>query len=146
MPTAAKLVAALLFAALGFVASELALPLLDGMFRAPHASTINAGIGALVGWFVAGPRAGGGVLEGVSNGLTAALIGAALILVTHGVIFMMRTGMRGRYRDPVDALEAMVRFMLDSAQRLATPQQIAMLVLGGIGIGLLLELTQSRAA
>ncbi|MGR3464242.1 TrgA family protein [Limimaricola sp.] len=146
MPTAAKLVAALLFAGLSFAATKLALPLLEGMYKPPRASEINAGIGALVGWFVAGPRAGRGAVEGMSNGLTAALIGAAMILVTHGVIFMMRKAMRGRYRDPVDAMEAMVDFMLESAMRLATPQQAAVLVLGGLGIGLLLELTQSRAA
>ena len=146
MPTAAKLVGALLFALLGYVASELALPLLEGLWVARWTPEINAGIGAFIGWSFAGPRAGGGLVEGMSNGLTATLIGLATVLVTHGLLFALRASMRGRYRDPVDVIEAAVDFSLQGAQRLIAPQQVMVLVLGGICIGLLLELTQSRAA
>lgn len=145
MPTASKLVGALLFAALGFVASVLALPMLEGLTVNPNTPQINAVIGFCMGWFIAGPRAGGGFRDGMSNGVTTTVIGLLTVLGTHGTIFALRASWRGRFRDPTDAMEAMVDYMLQSALRLVHPQEILLLGLGGIGIGLLLEFTHSRA-
>ena len=57
---------------------------------------------------------------------------------------MWRSAMRGRYRDPVDALEGMIDFWFVVAQRLAVPQVIGLLLVGGVAVGLALELTRPR--
>lgn len=144
MPTASKLVGALLFAALGYLATILATPLLSGIYVPASAPAINAVLGAITGWFIAGPRVGEGWQGGVSNGLTATASGLLMAIVLHGAIFMWRSAMRGRYRDPVDALEAMMDFWLVVAQRLAVPQVIGMLFVGGVVAGMALELTRGR--
>ncbi|WP_341212332.1 TrgA family protein [uncultured Limimaricola sp.] len=145
MPTAAKLVGALLFAALGYVATLVAVPFLSGVYMVASAPVINALIGAITGWFIAGPRAGEGWQGGISNGVTATISGLLLVGLVHGVIFMWRSSMRGRYHDPMDALEATAEFWLTVAGRLAVPQMIGLLLVGGVVIGLALEFTRVRA-
>ena len=146
MPTAAKLVGSLLFALLGFLVTRLAEPLMEGLSTVSSAAMINAAIGAGVGWFIAGPRAGGGWRAGLDNGLTTTICGLFLTIGTQGAIFMLRMAMRGHYRDPMDALEAMADYWLAVAARLAVPQIVLLLVLGGLAIGLLLEITRARAS
>lgn len=146
MPTAAKLVGSLLFALLGFVVTRLAEPLMEGLLTVSFAATINAAIGAGVGWFIAGRRAGGGWRAGLDNGLTTTICGLLLTIGVHGAIFMLRTAMRGRYRDPMDALEAMATYWITVAARLAVPQIALLLLLGGLAIGLMLEMTKARAS
>lgn len=146
MPTASKLVGALLFAALGYVVSLIAMPLLEDLETIPRTPEINAVIGLGIGWFMAGPRAGGGIVEGLSNGITTMVVGLLAVLLVHGSLYALRASMRGRHSDPSDTIEAMVDFMLQSAQRLATPEVIIMLLAGGAVIGLLLEFTRSQAA
>ena len=74
MPTAAKLVAAILLAALGFVAAGRYVQLMPEGAVAGHLGLICAGLGAVVGWLVLGRRAGRGIGAGTSAGLQAAVV------------------------------------------------------------------------
>lgn len=145
MPSATKLIAALLFACLGYGASWLALPLLDDLDVIAFTPEINAGLSFLVGWFFAAPRVGGGRVEGISNGITTTAIGLLLVLVVHGWAFAMRTALAGRYDQPIEAIEVGVEYLLQSGQRIATLDMALVLLIGGAAIGLLLEATRPHS-
>ncbi|SDE91455.1 TrgA family protein [Limimaricola pyoseonensis] len=146
MPTASKLSAALLFAALAYLASLVGLRLLHGELPAGRIPEINAGIGLLIGWFFVGRRVGGGLRMGASNGLTATILGLALVLVLHGLLHVLRLSMRLNLRDPMEAVETLIEFTVLNAVKLATPSMAMLLILGGALIGTMVELVSRRAS
>jgi hypothetical protein len=140
MPTAARLVAALMLAATAALVSEMIKPLMPEGMDFGWFTWVNAGLGALCGWVVIGRRAGAGVGAAVGHGLTG--LGALLfwaILLQAGYE-MLRMSLRSRYGGPVEALEDMVRIAIDHAQFLLTPQLAAVLVAGGVLSGLAAEI------
>ena len=135
MPTAAKAVAALCLAALGFLASELIKTLITNKDNFGNFSEFNAGVGAVVGWIVVGKRAGRGTKDAIANGLTgvAALIFWALFL--HASYEMVQLSMRRRFDGPVEAFAAIFEIGVDYGQILINPMMIATLLIGALLTG-----------
>jgi hypothetical protein len=147
MPTAARLVAAIVLAALGWFASELVKPLIEaqtGRTEFGGLSLINLVLGALCGWIVIGKRAGRGYSAAIGNGLTG---GAALVfwaLFVQAVREMVDRSLARRYDGPVEAIGAIFELAVEYGAFLLDTQMLVTLVAGAILAGLASEFAAGR--
>ena len=140
MPTAGKLAAAFLFGAFAWYVSGLVLGLMEPGTEPPYYALVNAGIGALMGWIVAGSRARGPWMAAVSYGLTATLALIFWWLFLHSFYEMIVAAMRGLYgSDPTMAVVDVFRLMLDHAMLMNNSTVITTFVAGAVICGLLTE-------
>ncbi len=139
MPTAARLAAAVCFAILGWFVSDLIIAALPyerdvGLFQ-----PVNAGIAALCGWFVAGPRAPAGYRGAVSYGLTGTAAFLFWGLLFHSGYEMIQLSLRKQYDNAMEALVGVFEIALEFGQIMMTQDIILTFVLGGIFAGLVTE-------
>lgn len=139
MPTAAKIAAALLFAALAWIASRLTFPLWPEGSSPGRFAEVNAALGLVLGWRMAGARAGQGAAAAIGTGLTTAVTVAVLALFVHGFVLMMGDALRRRFDGPVEALVAVFGHLVEQARLLASAPVIATILGGGILAGLVTE-------
>lgn len=140
MPTGAKLVGAVLFFGIGWVAAMQAKLTFEEGTAATYFNITIALIGFFNGWFVVGARAGGGVAFGAANGLRAsaqiAILG--LLLFALRTMFMRSTNLR--YSSIGEATtESLDLFVQYFTQALTVPIW-TVLIVGGIVGGILTEL------
>jgi hypothetical protein len=144
MPTAAKLVAALFFAFLGYLAADMVKPLLPPGTQVAVFSPMCALIGLACGWKMAGERAGGGMWPSAGYGVTTSMLIVFWALVVFSGNEMLRRSVRRHYDGAVDAIMGMVQIAIDNIFMIATPTVIATLVLGGLFGGYLAEFAARR--
>lgn len=139
MPTAAKAIAALCLAALGYLSSELVKTLLPDIQNFGKFSQFNAGLGALVGWFVVGTRAGRGTKDAIANGLTG--VGALIFwaLFIHASYEMVQLSLKRRFDGPIEAFAAIFEIGIKYGTTLANPMMISMFLIGALLTGYLSE-------
>lgn len=144
MPTAARLLAAVFFAALGWFASDLVKPLLPEGTQTGWLNETMAVIGALSGWTMAGARAGDGMRSGLGYGLTT----SALIVFWGVLVFsgyeMLDLSLKNRFGGPMQAIKAMIGIAIDYVKLISTPEIIGTLVVGGLFGGWLAEWASKR--
>lgn len=144
MPDAARLVAALCLAALGFVVSQQVIPRMPEGTDFGYFVWVNMGLGLLCGWIVMGKRAGRGITSAINNGLTGM---AALVfwgLFVQGINEMVRLAMRNRYDGPFEAIFAVLEIGLDYGKVLLAPNIIVALLVGAVASGLATEFAWRR--
>lgn len=132
MPTAAKLAAALLFAGLAYYVSGLVRPIFADERPLPNLQMINLGFGLIIGWVVAGKRAGGGLTGAIGAGLTTSISVFLVCLFFNSAAEMVARSLRKHYDAPVQAVIAVFELMLEFGQRIMTPEIIATTLGGGI--------------
>ncbi len=137
--TAPRLVAALILAAVGYLASETIKPLLPDGTQFGYFSVANAVIGLVVGWVVIGARIGRGMAAAISYGLTGALVLLFWGLFSQAVNEMLRLSLRRRFSGPSEALKGAVDIAIGYAALIATPAVLGTVVLGGIVAAVLAE-------
>ena len=139
MPTAPKLVAALLFAVLGWAAGRALVPALPEGMSAGNLPIAAIPLGFFAGWFVVGPGAGRGWQFGAAAGLrgSAAIFLWALILVS--ILKMLERSMRRMYDDPMQAILGVFALIVEYGAIAMTWPVIIILVLGGVCAGLVVE-------
>jgi len=144
MPTAAKLVGAILVGLLGYAAADLVVPHLPDEMPVGWFRELSAFLGAVVGWRFLGPRVGGSLGNALGFGLSAAaaLVLSALILFSG--IEMIKRSLRKSYAGPVEGLKDMVQIAIDDLVYLRPPEVLAVLIVGGMVVGLLTELVARR--
>lgn len=141
MYTMPRLVAAILLAAVGFLASELIKPLMPEGTQFGWFNYVNAGLGAIMGWVVIGKRVGRGITAAIGNGMTGA---AALLfwgLFTQSVNEMLKLSLRRRYDGPVEALTDMMRIGVEWGLAIATAPVLGTIFVGGIIAALVAEVS-----
>ena len=139
MPTFARLVAAVLFAALAWWTSELIKPLMPDEKPMGRFSELNAVIGLVVGWRVLGSRAGNGYNAAIGISLTAI---AALVfwgLLLNSTIVMVQLSLRKSYDGAVEAVVGVVDLMAVHGQIMLDGTVIGTLVIGGLVAGMISE-------
>ncbi|MGZ9809967.1 TrgA family protein [Pseudoroseicyclus sp. H15] len=145
MPTAAKMVSALLFAGLALiVASSVASLYPDGVIG-PRFIYLNAGIALVVGWLVLGQRAGHGYVTALGVGLTTAAAVFLWALFLFSFAQMIDRSFDKVYDGPVEALVDVFRFMWENAQIVAVQEVVLTLAIGGVLIGAVVEFVSHRA-
>lgn len=144
LPTAARLVAALSLAALGWLASDLVRPLMPPHTAFGWFNYVNAVLGLLCGWFVIGSRAGRGYTEALANGLTGVAALVFWAFFAQSLNLMLKQAMENKYDGPVEAILGIFTNAVDYAQFLVDPVLIGALLIGGMLCGLLAEATSRR--
>lgn len=144
MPTASKLVAAVAYALLGFVAAQTFVKHLPegtplGFFR-----EITAAIGFVVGWLVMGKLTRKGYREAINSGLVTALIWLFWTLLAFALYFMLKKSMRMMYDGPMEAVTGIFQLMFDYGKMLLVPDMIGVIVVGGVLAGLVSEWAGKR--
>lgn len=144
MPTAAKLVAALFFAALGWFCADLVKPQLPEGTQALWFSPVSAAWGLIVGWTFCGRRIVDRDATGPTMGLTTVLLMVFWVLLSFSGTDMIRFSLRKRYDGPVEALQSMFEIAIDYLKLAATPEVIGALVVGGLIGGFLTKAASQR--
>jgi len=135
MPTAARLVAAILLAILGWILSDMIRPLMPEGTDFGWFNFVNAFIGLCVGWTVMGSRAGRGFVQGINNGIT----GVAMLFIwglgVHSCYEMFRLAMRNRYDGPMEAITEIFLIASEFGLTIGTPLVIGTAIAGALIIG-----------
>lgn len=144
MPTAGKFVAAMLFAALAYLTAELFKPAMPDGTAFGRFSWICAGIGALCGWFLMGPRVRERFAGVIAAGLQTALMMALLALAGFSIEIMVGRAFRRLYDGPAEAIVGVFEVMVRHGQLMLTPGVLAALLLGGPVCGVLAGMAGKR--
>jgi hypothetical protein len=131
MPTAAKLVAAVMFAIVGWIAANVYVPIIGegvsvGLFR-----ELTGLIGAVAGWKVMGPSVGQGYRAAIGSGIKTVVVLVFFALLLFSIYEMVLMSMKMRYEGPTDAVLDVFQMMLETAQKMVTPQVLGVLLIGG---------------
>ncbi|AMY69271.1 TrgA family protein [Frigidibacter mobilis] len=135
MPTAAKLIAAIVLAAVGFFAAGTVAGHLPANTGPGYLWAIASGVGLLSGWRVLGPDARGTPLAAVSAGLRATVIMVLIVLMIVSFAQMIQRSLQRHYDGPVHALQSMFGLMLDNGALLLHPDVAGVLLVGGMLAG-----------
>ncbi|NCM97472.1 MAG: TrgA family protein [Rhodobacterales bacterium] len=145
MPTAAKLVAALLFAAMGYLAAEAFKPTMPEGTRFGYFSLICAALGLACGWQVMGKLAGRGYGAAITSGIQTAATFAAFALLGFCIYLMITRALDHRYgHDVVKALLAVFALMLENGARMLAPPVLGTLLAGAVVGGVATEWVAKR--
>lgn len=144
MPTAPKLIAAILFAALAWFVTDLVKPILEEGTQMGLLSPVNTVIGAFFGWRVMGARAGQSMKAAFGYGLTTAVIIVFWCLLVWSAYLMTIQSTRLRYDGPIEALQDMFFMMVKFAQAMFTAEIMGSLVVGALVFGWLTEQVARR--
>ncbi len=144
MPTAARLVAAILMACLGWILSDLIRPMLPEGTPFGRFNEINAFIGLCVGWVVVGSRAGRGFVPGINNGLTGTAVLFIWGLAVHSSYEMFRLSMRNRYDGPMEAITGIFVIAAEFGVLIFKPSVLFPALIGALIIGLAADYAANR--
>jgi hypothetical protein len=144
MPTAARLVAAILLAALAWILSDLIRPLMLEGTAFGRFNEVNAGLGLCIGWSVIGSRAGRGLVPGINNGLTGVAVLFIWGLGLHAAFEMFRLAMKNRYDGPLEAFTSIFLIASEFGLMIATAPVLMTAVIGALVVGLGAEFAASR--
>jgi hypothetical protein len=139
MPTAAKLISALAFAAIGFLAAELFKPALPEGTQFGLFSEISAVLGVLVGWKVMGTLTGQGYVAAFGSGMRTSVTLVFLAMIGFSVYEMVLRSMKFRYDGPVEAILGAFHLFMEYGKLMGRPDFLAVLLIGGALAGALAE-------
>jgi len=139
MPTVGKVFAAITFAAVAYYVSTLVQELLAEERQYPRLHYVNAGLGIIVGWRVAGARAGQGWNAALGYWLTTTIALTFVCLFANSFAEMIRRSMRMQYDGPAEGVVDVAAIMWDFAQKIATQEVIVASLVGGLGAALITE-------
>jgi len=139
MPTAAKMVAAVMTALTMFLAAEAYKAGLAEATQAGYFSPIIAGIGFLTGWTVLGTLTGKGYFVSAGLGLRTAVTAVFWALLFFSLWNMIELSMKLRYDGPMDAILDVFALMIENGRLVLLPDVLVALGVGGILAGLFAE-------
>jgi len=144
MPTAAKLVAALLFALLGVVGVQMYGPLL------PEATPVRGLvpsvviIGLLCGWLFMGRIAGRGYGAAMGNGISTGVAVAFWMLLLWSCVEMIERSTKMRYDGPMEAVLGALALMVEYLTLMLNAPLLGVLGIGSALIGVAVEWAARR--
>lgn len=144
MPTAAKLVSAVLFALLGFFIADL---YAKGITTGARTTWLREGatvISLLCGWRVMGVLVGKGNTAAIGSGVRTALTAVFFTLLTFSIYEMVVISTKGRYDGPMEAVLAVFEIIVEKGQGLLTPEIIGSMLVGAALAGIAAEATSRR--
>lgn len=139
MPTAAKLVAAVLFAIVGGLAAHLFIPALPQGMAVGYFREISAAIGFVCGWLIMGRAAGRGMSAAINSGIVTSVALLFWCMLGFSIFLMVKKSTRMMYDGPMDALLGIFDMMIEYGALLVQPATPVTLLVGGVIAGLLTE-------
>ncbi|WP_102223672.1 TrgA family protein [Acidimangrovimonas sediminis] len=153
MPTAAKLVSAVLFALIGYgAARQVEILTAAGAFEPilPHETLfgsfalIVSAIGLVSGWLVMGDLVGKGMGVALGSGIQTVVTLVFFAIVLFSIREMILRAMKMRYHGTFEAIQGMLGLSYDYAHVLLNPAVSGLLVVAGAVAGLVVEATARR--
>lgn len=144
MPTTAKLVAAVAFALVGWLAANAHVPALGENAAVGRFREITALIGLVVGWRTMGALVGQSYADAVGSGLRTSVTLAFFALLLFSIWLMYGQTGRMAYDGPMEAVLGVFEFMLEQGRRMLVPGVLGVLVIGGALGGVLTEWASRR--
>lgn len=139
MPTMGKLVAAVLFGVLFAFASTIIADTYLKTRLPPWFYQINIGFAVVLGWRIAGSRAGRGFAPAVSYGVTSVIMICVCALLLHGGIEMFLNTRDLKYDGPMEAVVGVIEEGIDFAVAFYSPRLVAVLAVGSIAAALVTD-------
>jgi hypothetical protein len=144
MPTAAKLIAAVAFAVVGWLAALAFIPQLPEGTDTGYFVEITAFLGAVIGWFTLGPAVGKGYVEAFALGLRTSTFVLFWTLLVFSIYFMFNRSTKMIYKNAGEAVLDVPLLMVQYGKQGLVMPVILVLVIGGIVGGLLTEFAKRR--
>ena len=144
MPTAAKMVAAVMTALTLFLAAEASRAGLPPGTPAGYYSPIVAGVGFATGWLVLGTLTGRGYGASVGFGLSTAVTAVFWALLLFSLWRMIELSMKLRYDGPTQAILDVFAIMVANGRLVLLPEVLVALGVGGVVVGLFAEFAGRR--
>jgi hypothetical protein len=145
MPTAAKLIAALAFGVVVYLAALAFVPGLPEGTPIGRFPQVAGAMGLLCGWAVMGAAVGrGGYGTAVLNGWRTSLTAALALDVLFSVSQMVELSTRGRYDNPMRAILGTFELAVDYLLMAMTWPVLGILLAGGAIGGILAEMAHRR--
>lgn len=140
MPTAGRLVAAILLGGLAYFCATLVIAIWPVDYNFGWFKEFSGLVGVVMGWRVIGKRLGRGIMPGVGAGLTG--LGAMLFWLFLLLSFneMIGRSLDLRYSGPFEALNGMFEISYEWFLNINNPRLWAILVVGSMVVGLIAEL------
>ena len=137
MPTAAKLVAGLVFGFVAFLAAHFYALSLPGGASSGVLRQVSAVVGVLCGWFVMGPFAkrARGPVDAMGAGVRTSLTMLIFVLLIFAIVDMMDRAFKGRFKTPLDAILSIFEQSMRLIVPVAQPGILGVLLLGGLAGG-----------
>ncbi len=137
MPTAAKLLAAFVFAIGGFLVAESVRPNLPEGQPTPWLIQVSMLVPMVCAWRVLGRLVGTSYAVAINSGVYAVAVSLFFTLLVFAISEMIKLSMRLRYDGPMEALTSMFGIVFDYGVLLVDVNSLAimagMAVIGGIG-------------
>lgn len=144
MPTAAKLVGAVLFALTAFLAAEFYKPGMPEGTQFGYFSHICAAIGFFSGWNLMGKRTGYGSSAAISTGIQTSVTIVFLALFGFSMYHMVIRSMQLRYDGLSEAMSDVFKLLVDNGALMLNVRVIGALLIGGVVGGLLTDIAGRR--
>lgn len=144
MPTAARAMAALMMAVLGWFASEMIRPLMPEATNFGVFNYVNVALGLIVGWRITGKNLGRGWSNGISAGLTGVACLVVLGLFVQSLNKMLGLALDGRFGGLMEGINGMFLVATEYGSVLLDGPLIGFLVAGGLVIGVIGEWVSHR--
>ena len=146
MPTAGKLIGAIVFAALAYFIGDLIRPLLVETkgTRTGMLPVVNAFFGLVCGWRIMGKGAGKTYYASFGYGLTTLAATVFWCLVFWSGYEMIDRSMNSRYDGAMHALQGMAELAVDYAKLIAVDEVILPAIVGALFVSWLTEFFARR--
>lgn len=144
MPTGAKLIAAVAFAIVGWLAARVYIPQLPESTSTGFFPEIMAGLGFVLGWLTLGPHMGRGYSEAASLGLRTSLLVVFWGLLGFSIYFMVLRSTKMIYDNAGAAALDVPMLMLHYARLMGSVELIGTLAVGGVLGGIAAEFAGRR--
>ena len=145
MPTAAKLVSAVAFALVGWLAALAYIPQLPEGTNTTYLPPMLAVLGFLVAWLSMGPNAGRGYVSSISLGLRTSVLLVFWGLLCFAVQYMVKQSFHvGHYHNLGEAVLDVPMLMLQYGKPAVCAAVIEVLVVGGVLGGIVTEFAGRR--
>lgn len=145
MPTAPKLVAAVIFALTGFLAAEAFKRVMPEGMAFGTFSLVIAGIGLVCGWMICGRFAGKGISSSIGYGMRTSITIAFWALLGYSIERMIQRALDMLYRDTMEAVVGVFDLMMQYGRMVVTaPEVMITLAAGAMLGGIAVEFTARR--
>ncbi len=139
MPTAAKLIAAIVMIITGYLTAEAVRPFLPEGLPTKWLIPVSALVPAACSWKVVGRLAGRGYNVAVSMGIYVVFVSVFFVLLVFAISEMLKRSIRLQYDGPMDAIVNMFGIVIEYGVLLINPTPAAYLIGAALLVGPLAE-------
>ena len=144
MPTAAKLLAAIVLAIAGYMTADAVRPLLPEGMPTKWLTQVSVLVPAICAWRVVGRLAGRGYKVSISMGVYAVCVAIFFCLVTFAIAEMLKRSIRLQYDGPMVAIVNMFGIVIEYGVLLLNPGPGIILLVTAFIVGPIAEFGQRK--